>query len=544
MGEIMQSHRTGLFLLLIAAFAVPANASPIADAAEQQNWASVRTLAQKNPDIDATQADGTSALLWAAHHDNAELVGVLLDHGANANVKNRYGVFPLAEAALNGNAAIAERLMAAGADANAVLTGGDTALMAASRSGSAPIVKLLLAHGAQVDARETWHGETALMWAAGENHAEVVRLLAAGGADLNAVSTNFDWKDIKHGGVQSQLPAGGLTPLMHAARQNSYEAAVALVELGANPNLKDPMGISPLRIAISNGHLDLASQLLAHGADPNEGAMVEAVKVRTTPMMRAANNRTNQHTPLDLINELFARGAKPDSVASVAMPKKDAFEAGSVAGVSPSETGLFLAAVAQDTDLMTVMLEHGADVNRATAKGATVLMAATGGTIKRTANGASLSPPRPLELRLKAASLALNRGANVNAVDGTGATVLHAVAGQGEDELVKFLVAKGAKLDIKDKSNRTALDVANAINTVLPLGAPPRIPDPRVDPVVLPSTVALLRNLMAEAHVREVPYSLPPVVQTAAVDTPAPAAAASPAGAARQKPVTAIIGRE
>jgi hypothetical protein len=192
---------------------------------------------------------------------------------------------------------------------------------------------------------------------------------------------------------------------------------------------------------------------------------------------------------------------------------------------------------------MTLMLEHGADVNHATAKGATVLMAATGGTIKRTANGASLAPPRPLELRLKAASLALERGANVNAVDGTGASALHALAAQGEDRLVEFLVAKGAKLDIKDKSNRTALDVANAINTVLPPGSPPRVPDVRVDPVVLPSTVALLRKLMADAHVREVPYSLPPVVQTAAVETAAPAAI-SPAGTPQQKPVTAIIGRE
>lgn len=533
MRGMEQVRWTALAALFLA---TGTNASPLADAAEQQKWSAVRDLASSPTVINATQADGANALLWAAHHDNLETVSLLLTRGAEPNVANRYGITPLSEAALNGNAAMVERLLAAGADPNKTPLGGDTPLMLAARSGNAKSVELLLAKGAAVDARETWHGETALMWAAGENHPEVVRLLVKAGADVNAVSTTFDWKGIKHGGVQSQLPMGGLTPLMQAARQNSIEAAQALLEHGANPNLKDPQGVSPLRIAISNAHLDLANELLEGGADPNEGALVDAVKVRTTTMMRAATNRTNKLAPIDLVNALFEHGAKADSLASVAMPKKDAFEAGSVAGVSPSETALFLAAAANDMELMQLMVERGANVNHANKDGLTVLMTSLGVRIKR-ANGATPPPALPLARRLQAATWLADRGSDVNAADARGITALHAIAEMGEDPLVQFLVDRGARLDVKDSSNRMVLDMARGVP---PLPAPGAVAvplDPRTLAEPSESTIALVRTLMASAKVREVPYVVP-VAQEAKAPAPAPAATVAPG---QRKQVIAII---
>jgi len=527
----MQAYSIGIAGLLFAACTATVQGAPVADAAEQRNWAEVSALAQKKADLNELQGDGSSALLWAVHHDNADAAALLIDLGANVNAGNRYGITPLAEAALNGNVAIVEKLIAAGADVEAALPGGDTPLMIASRTGSAGAVKALLARGASVAARESWHGETALMWAAGENHPDVIRLLAAAGADLNASSATFDWKDIKHGGVQSQLPLGGLTALIHAARQNAYEAAIALLDVGADPNAKDPQGISPLRVAISNGHLDLASMLLERGADPNEGALVEAIKVRTTPMMRAATNRPNKTTPVELINALFAKGATADSVASVALPKKDAFEAGSPAGVAPSETALYIASGAQDLELMKLLIAKGADAKRATDKGATPLMAATGVTVKRPAMaGATVVSLRSAQQRIEAASLILGQGADVNARDVNGLTVLHAMARQGEDDIVSYLVSQGARLDIKDNSHRTPLDVASAVVPLTPAGVPTVFPDPRDAPVRHDSTVAVLRKLMADARVAEVPYSIPGKAVTAQSSAP--------------KPVTAILGPE
>ncbi len=536
----MQSRLAGLVVLMMASLVARADTTSLADAAEQQNWSAIAGMLKPGVDVNAPQADGSTALLWATHFDNAATVAALLEKGANANAKNRYGITPLAEAAQNGNAAIVERLLAAGADANAALPEGDTPLMIASRTGSAAVVKLLLARGATVDARDAWHGETALMWAAGENHPEVVGLLVKAGADVNAKAIAFDWKGIKHGGVQSQLPAGGLTPLLQAARQNSVEAGIALLAAGADPNLRDPQGISPLRVAISNGHLDLARHMLEAGADPNEGGLVEAVKYRTTPMMRAANNRENAMTTLELINLLFAKGAKADSLASVGLPKKDAFEAGSPAGVSPSETALYLAAGAQDIELMQLMIAKGANVNHETDKGWTPLMVSVGRTNKRPAMaGATLINLKPAAKRIEAATLLLDHGAKINAGDKTGITTLHAMAGQGEDAVVEFLVGHGAKLDLRDNSNRMALDVARAIPIVPPAGTELST-DPRDAPPFQKSTAELLGKLMASNNIREVPY-----VRPAAPGEARPAAkVAGNDGAAPKKPVTAIILRD
>lgn len=534
MRGMEQVRWTALAALFLA---TGTNASPLADAAEQQKWSEVRELARSASEINAPQADGANALLWAAHHDSLATVTLLLERGAEPDVANRYGITPLAEAALNGNAAMVERLLAAGADPNKTPLGGDTPLMLAARSGNATSVKLLLEKSAAVDVRETWHGETALMWAAGENHPDVVRLLVKAGADVNAVSTTFDWKGIKHGGVESQLPMGGLTALMHAARQNSIEAAIALLELGANPDLKDPQGISTLRIAISNAHLDLAHELLKGGADPDEGALVDAVKVRTTTIMRAATNRTNKLAPIDLINALLAHGAQADSLAAVAMPKKDAFEVGSRAGVSPSETALFLAASANDMELMQLMVEHGANVNHANKDGITVLMTSLGIRVKR-ANGATPPPALPMARRLQAATWLLDRGSAVNAADTKGITALHAIAEMGEDPLVQFLVDRGARLDAKDSSNRMVLDMAKGVPPLPAPGAIAAPPDPRTLAQPSESTIALVRTLMASAKVREVPYVVP-VAQEAKAPAPVPAATVVPGG--ERKQVIAII---
>jgi ankyrin repeat protein len=511
-------------------FATAAEGSSLADAAEQQKWSEVRALAG-NPahkaEINSPQADGSTALLWAAHHDDAAVVSLLLEQGAQPDLANRYGLTPLSAAALNGNADIVGRLLAAGANPNKAAEGGDTPLMIAARTGNSAAVKLLLDKGASVDARDEWHGETALMWAAGENHADVVRLLVAAGADVNAASTTFDWKDIKHGGVQSQLPKGGLTALMHAVRQNAYDAVVALLELGADPNLKEPQGISTLRIAAANGHLDIAQVLIDRGADPDEGALAEAVRTATTPMMRAATNRVNRATIYDVVKNMLDHGAKADSLGTVPMPKKDAFGGGAGAN-APSETALYFAANGGDLELMRLMLDHGANPNHATRTGATPLMAALE-TIQRRpqAQGSTPPPRRSVEDRQAAAKLLLERGADINAKDGAGMTALHWMADQGANDLIAFIVAHGGRLDAKDNSNRTALDLANGIAAIRAPNAPGLDPGP----ITHEGTVTFLRELMASAGVREMPYV-----------APGAQAASATAAPARQKTVTAIIG--
>src|SRR5438034_2275218 len=125
---------TGLMLLglTVAVPAVAAERAALADAAEQRDKAGVRKLLGTGVDVNAAQVDGTTALHWAAYHDDAETVALLVRAGAHVNAVNRYGVPPLAQACTNGDAAIVKLLLEAGADANVTLKGGETVLMLAA----------------------------------------------------------------------------------------------------------------------------------------------------------------------------------------------------------------------------------------------------------------------------------------------------------------------------------------------------------------------------------------------------------------------------
>lgn len=170
-------------LLAVATFAVRAQESAIADAAMRSDVAAVRALIQKKVDVDAPRVDGSTALVWAIHHDQVEMADALVKAGADVNASIERGVLPLAMAALYGNPTMVSLLLDGGADPEARGPGGETMLMFAARNGNPELVRLIVAAGADVNARENVRGTTALMWAAEQRHPEAVRALLAAGAD-------------------------------------------------------------------------------------------------------------------------------------------------------------------------------------------------------------------------------------------------------------------------------------------------------------------------------------------------------------------------
>ena len=97
--------------LILSAPLIAAEAPRMADAAAKQDKAALRALVRDKADVNATQKDGTTALHWAVHWDDAESVDLLVRAGANVNAKNDYSTTPLSLACTNGNAAIVERLL-------------------------------------------------------------------------------------------------------------------------------------------------------------------------------------------------------------------------------------------------------------------------------------------------------------------------------------------------------------------------------------------------------------------------------------------------
>ena len=232
----------------------------------------MRALLQKRADVNAAEADGMTALHWAARNNDLATARLLLRAGANVKAANRYGMTPLALAAQNGNAPMLELLLKAGADANAALPEGETR----ADDGGAHRQRGV-DQGAGVARRQRqrpreWMGETRAQWAAAENHADAVKALVELGADVNAKSKVLSFPEFKwttSGMVGTALPRGGWTPLMHAARQARSRPGGRSPSPQIDLNLVDPDGTTALVVAIINAHYDFAAMLLDKGADPN-----------------------------------------------------------------------------------------------------------------------------------------------------------------------------------------------------------------------------------------------------------------------------------
>jgi ankyrin repeat protein len=474
--------RAGLVALVVAAAPVRASGPPLIDAIRHGDVAAAERLIA-TADVNAREADGTTALHWAARANAIELVGRLLRAGADPGAVNRYGMTPLQLAVVTGNPRLVGALIEAGADVNAALPEGETVLMTAARTGDQATLELLLDNGAAIGARESWYGETALMWAAAEDHADAVRLLLERGAEVDAVSTVLEIGNRRQG--QNILPLGGWTSLMYAARQNAVGAASALADAGADMNLRDPDGTTALVFAIINAHFDLAAVLLDKGADPNVAdesgmaALYAAVDMHTLGAMlsRPAPKLVDEMDAADMVRVLLAHGANPNQ--QLVKPVIGRHHDGGDASLGEGTTPLMRAVKTTDTPVIRMLLDAGASPFLTQKDYSTVLMIAAGGGARAGAYAVAFAVTE--EGAVEAMKLCIEHGADIDAFNRNGQTALHRAAGRGADKIVRFLAEQGAKLDFKDKQGRTALDLVST-------------PGPRGRE----STAALLRELMAK----------------------------------------------
>jgi len=498
-GAARVSKRMYVLLPMIAlvagifAFAASTD-TRLADAAQNGDKLAVRSLLAKKVDVNAPQGDGTSALHWAAFNDDRDLAKLLLAAGANVKAATRDGaITPLFLASKNGSAPMIELLMKAGADANSATETGTTALMMAASAGNPEAVKMLITHGAKVNAQDLAHGQTALMFAASLNRGEAIKVLLANGADpaLTSKVTKTERVRFNADGVpapdEPPTPAapkqtaakettqqkqgrgergaatmGGQTALLYAARDGQIDAARALVEGGADVNQGNAEEkTTPLLMAIINGHYDVGKMLLDHGADPNLAnawglaALYATIDVQWAPYAWFPQPITSQEqiTHLELMKALIAKGAD----VNAKLGKKIWVRSfGDRSWADPvGATPFWRAAQSDDVPAMKLLVAAGADPKIATAAGDTALMVAAG--LGWAPNNTTVVP----DSWKAAVEYCIELGLDVNAIDARGYTALHGVAFRGDNDLVKFLVAKGAKTDVKTKTGDTIADMAN-----------------------------------------------------------------------------------
>jgi ankyrin repeat protein len=405
----------------------------------------------------------------------------LIRSGADVNAANRYGVTPLLVATQRGNAELIELLLKGGASvpvAEAKLPEGQTLLMHAARTGQVASMKALIAAGSNPNARETRSGTTAAIWAATSSRAQAIRVLAEAGADLNVLSKVTLYPHTQNGVLlsgleegysyvgQTVLPRGGWSAAMFAAREGATEAVRALAESGANLNLTDPEGTTALIIAVINGHYDVVSALIEKGADPN----IADIK-GMTPLYAAVDMHTIGDTfgrpypakpvidgSLDAARVLITGGADVNARLKAPILKR-VYDAGDNR-LGEGATPFMRAARKCDVEMMRILLDAKADVTLTQKSGNGPIMlcagAVSGGTSEDT-------PERVSEAEaLAAIRLALDAGVDVNAANATGDTALHSAAttGGGQPAIIRLLVERGARLEVKNKADRTPLDAA------------------------------------------------------------------------------------
>jgi uncharacterized protein len=370
----------GALLAAVMIAAVPVD-SPVADAAMRGDLEAIRSLLRQGADVNAAQSDGMTALHWAADRGDREMTEVLVYAGADLEAGTRIGRYrPLHLASRNGHSEVVQALLGAGARVDAVTDpSGSTPLHLAALSGDGEVVRELIAAGADPNAREAEWKQTPLIFAASWNRVDAIVALIEGGADpnlaaetmdlqaigrldaeaerrrqqvLNAFTNEGEWAPtpsqvqaaVRAGrqAYESEPPRqresrresrfrevrirskGGLTPLLHAARQGHLDAMTALLDRGAEiDQVGGGDGTSPLLIATINGQFDAAMLLLERGADPNIASTLNGA----TPLFAVINSewqpRTRFPQPqereqqsvgyLEVVEALLAAGADPDA---------------------------------------------------------------------------------------------------------------------------------------------------------------------------------------------------------------------------------------
>jgi uncharacterized protein len=538
----MRQFAPALAILLAGAPMLLAADSTLLQAAEAGDASALRLVTAKGTDVNATGADGTTAVMYAAANNDLELVRALIKAGANVKLANQFGTSALTEAAILGSAPIVEALLKAGADPNFRNTDGETPLMAAARSGKVEAARALLAAGADINAKEGWGGQDALMWAAAQSQADMVKFLASKDAKLNEHGKINQWeRKIIQEPRPKDMNKGGFTALHYAAREGCVACVKNLLAAGADPDSEDPDRETPLLLALENLHFDTAAVLVQGGADLDKwdlfgrSPVYMAADVSSLPTKGngavAVIPSVDKLTAMDLGRMLLDHGANPNIQLKRRPPYRDVpQDRGGDTMLAQGATPLLRAARAGDNKFVALLLEYKALVDLPSKEGITPLMAAAGVDyglrVTRGRNRTDEGVLATMDLLIKAgadvnARSLLDRNAPVSARGGAtpgyiparqaaeqdsasakiaqafrrgsqmpsansvpNQTALHGAAEHGFDKFIEFLVAHGADLIAKDASGRTPLDAARGAGGV------------KGGADAYPKTVALLESLM------------------------------------------------
>ncbi|OFW00945.1 MAG: hypothetical protein A3G20_06125 [Acidobacteria bacterium RIFCSPLOWO2_12_FULL_59_11] len=338
--------------------ALETGATPLMMCARTGGVEAVRSLVAAGANVNAMEAGkGQTALMWAVANRHPETVKALIERGADVGARTKHVVLP---AARSDNYSSGDGNYEG--DFREVSKGGFTPLLFAAQHGDLESAKLLLAAGADVN-EATPEGSSALIRATANNHPDVAEFLLGHGANPNAADEN---------GMTAlhYTVLRGLLLLRGHSRKpfNDYlyrptlpQLVKALLAHGADPNARlvkgpeipgyvhglSPVGTTALLLAAATNDADIMRLLVAAGADPNL-----AQENGVTPLMMAVGLAVSEEYEED-----------------ASRPRMQAVQAAVEAGADVNATNdlkvtaLHAAAAAGANDMIQFLVEKGANVN-------------------------------------------------------------------------------------------------------------------------------------------------------------------------------------
>ncbi|CAF4113390.1 unnamed protein product, partial [Rotaria magnacalcarata] len=522
-------------------------------AAEKGFFECVKLLVQAGGDLELAPTGqlavrlnlcGQTPLFCAAKEGQTDIVKYLLDRGANPHIQNDYGVGILWIPAQKGLLDVVEILLDAGAELNIAPAGevadelnitGWTPLYAAMKTRQFDVVKLLLRRGANPNAitklgstpfllaseicdldiieacveasadlefapsdteadKLNITGQTALFMATLKNRVDVVKFLIEKGAHVSVQNRfgvsplllcaevgNFELVQalVQAGADVNLAPQGvlaednylaGQTPLFGAAKKGHVEICEYLIQNGADVNAITMTGVTSLYTAAEEGHLDVVEVLIRHGADVNrspKGQVARDLHIENqTPLLMACTknhetiirhliesganvNLTSergsspllaicQHNNVGLARSLIQNGARYDVEA------KNLYD-GKI-------NGLIVAAESGSFETLRLLVEAGLDVN--------YKIEGQGETAGRTPLFCACAKGFQ-----DIVEYLIDRGADVNGAEESGLSCLHIASAMGHDDTVRILCERGANVDQNfrfEGQDVTAYDLAES----------------------------------------------------------------------------------
>ena len=198
-----------------------------------------------------------AALIQVASEGRGEVVGWLLEHGADISARDEDGLTALHWAAEQGHWEVVDLLLKSGADVNAKSLDGSVALHRAVWKGDVEVQWLLMEHGADANAKNNF-GRTPLDIAQKNQNSEVLQALLGQDASSESVYIAQELKELAPGNEPYSLHV--------AVKNGELETVDRLLKQGTDINRINDDGLTPLQIAAKASHLEIVRLLLKHGA--------------------------------------------------------------------------------------------------------------------------------------------------------------------------------------------------------------------------------------------------------------------------------------